>query len=81
MINRITFILKDLFITPLRLFKTQIMISTVLAGITTLLFKWPIDVFLIVTAFFFTASIMISMANDNYNRQKEKLLQAFKNRK
>jgi uncharacterized membrane protein (DUF485 family) len=57
------------------------MISTALAGITTLLFKWPVDVFLIVTAFFFTASIMISMANDNYNRQKEKLSQAFKNRK
>jgi hypothetical protein len=46
-----------------------------------LLVKPDISVFLTMVGICFLASLMITMANDNYNRQKEKILDALKEKK
>ena len=74
-------ILKDLFLTPFKMFWKQITISVILSIIFTLLVKPDISVFLTMVGICFLASLMITMANDNYNRQKEKILDALKEKK
>lgn len=81
MYYRIKFILKDLLVSPIVMFWKQILISMVLAGIFTLIIKPEIYVFLTAVGICFLASLMVTMANDSYNRQKEKLLETLKDKR
>jgi len=78
MFYRIKFILKELFIEPVVMFWKQILISLVLAGVFTLTVKPNIYLFFTVMGLCFLGSLMITMANHNYERQKEKFLDELK---
>lgn len=78
MYYRIKFILKDLFYTPFKMFWKQISISTIIAAIFTLAVKPDVNVFLAAVGLCFLTSLMVTMANDNYERQKEKTLDRLK---
>ena len=80
MFYRLKFILKDLFVTPFKMFWKQILISVVLAGIFTLFVKPDVNLFLASMGFCFLASLMVTMANDNYERQREKTLDSLKDK-
>ena len=80
MFYRLKFIMKDLFVTPFKMFWKQISISVVLAGIFTLFVKPDVNLFLASMGFCFLASLMVTMANDNYERQREKTLDSLKDK-
>lgn len=80
MFYRLKFIMKDLFVTPFKMFWKQITISVVLAGIFTMAVKPDVNVFLAALGICFLASLMVTMANDNYERQREKTLDSLKDK-
>ena len=78
MYYRIKFILKDLLITPIQMFWKQIAISLAVSSVFTVIVKPDVNLFLAALGFCFLVSMMVSMANDNYERQKEKTLDRLK---
>lgn len=78
MYYRIKFILKDLFITPIQMFWKQILISVVLAAISTAIVKPNLYLFFTILGICFLASLMVTISNDSYNRSKDKTLDSLK---
>lgn len=78
MYYRIKFILKDLLITPIQMFWKQIAISSAVSAVFTVIVKPDVNLFLAALGFCFLVSMMVSMANDNYERQREKTLDNLK---
>jgi len=73
MYYRIKFILHELLVSPILMFWKQILISAVLASLV-LLIKTDIYLYLATLGIWFLISMMITMANDSYNRKKERML-------
>jgi hypothetical protein len=74
MYYRIKFILHEMFVSPILLFWKQILISSVLAS-PVLLVKSNIYLYLTTLGFWFLISMMVTMANDSYNRKKQRMLE------
>lgn len=77
MLYRLKFILKDLFVQPIVMFKKQMAFSLIPAIAVQL---WKNDVGISIATFgaAFCFALLISISNDNYERQKQKTVDALK---
>lgn len=73
MYYRIKFILKDLFVEPFVMFWKQILISCIAAGFMMFV-KADIYLYFTTVGLVFLFALMITIANDNYNRKRERML-------
>ena len=75
MYYRLKFILKDLFVEPFVMFWKQILISCTLAGLMMFV-KADIFLYFTTVGLAFLFCLMVTIANDNYNRTKQKMLES-----
>lgn len=77
MLYRLKFILKDLFVQPVVMFKKQMAFS-LFPAIAVQLLKQDISISIATFGAAFCFALLVTMANDNYERQKQKTVDALK---
>ena len=77
MLYRLKFILKDLFVQPFIMFKKQMSFSLIPA-IAVQIWKHDFSISIATFGVAFCFALLVTMANDNYERQKQKTVDALK---
>jgi len=77
MLYRLKFILKDLFVQPVVMFKKQMSFSLIPA-IAVQIWKHDFSISIATFGVAFCFALLVTMANDNYERQKQKTVDALK---